>query len=128
MSVLGYSFSNTATSPLSSGASIPNMSCSFTLTGTEDVLIEFSLICSRSAGSAVLALYIDGTLYAPNGGNDNYYSISQGENNMHQGNGSWIVSLASGSHTVEMKSYDALAVASTTFYNRCLIAQKATTA
>lgn len=132
MSFLAYSYSDTATSNQTSGSSIPNMSCSFTLTGSADVAVQFSLLCYRfvgpfagSDGESQLILYVDGNPYQPGGSTDNYVTLAQGENHIHQGNGSWVLSLGAGSHTIEMKWVDIIEAASTTiYYNRYLTVEK----
>ena len=136
--LLGYSFSDTTTSPQdgqaggSAGVLVPDMITTFTLTQSEDVLIKFSTVLNRSlnfsgAGACRFILYIDGVKADTGNVNANFYSLTPA-GTVEQTTAFWVFNLGAGSHTIAVYWNDALAVQTSTFYNRYITVDKLVTA
>lgn len=117
-------FKETATSGLTmlSPTLVPDMTTTFSLSASTDVRIEFAALLTRSGGGRSRFLVkIDGTDYDPINSNQHWYSNDQQENNVQHINLSFVTTLSSGSHTIEVWSSDALVATTTTFWNRALL-------
>lgn len=125
----GSNSTSTVNPHAASQVAIANMSASFTLAATSDIAIDVSVRAWKSGG-AVLTVWLDGSLLGPTTGggsdppNEGYYMVSgsAGERSNLQAAFTYIAySVASGSHTIVIRSEASQNTNSISYGERCVI-------
>jgi hypothetical protein len=124
----GSNSTSTVNPHLAAQTAIANMSAAFTLSGISDVRIDVS-VRAWKAGGAVLSLYLDGALLAPSSGggvdppNEGWYMTTYlAERNNLQCDFTYIAySMASGAHTVVVRSEASTNTTQIVYGERCVL-------
>lgn len=131
--VLAYAFSNTTSGPTADSATdvlVPGLTTSFSLAATTVVSIRFSVRASKNTGYMVLSIYDNGSKLLPTTGGgsapppDGWYlpgQVNGGERQNQQGAFEAIISLASGSHQIDIYHAASANLNNVSWYERCVV-------
>lgn len=123
--IYSHSASTGAGTEETTATQVPDLSITFTLSATSDVIINSNIRLTKASGRTRITVFDSSTLIAPlaEGAFTGWYSNGISENNGQEVNFTTILSLASGSHTIKVMHEAALTTAQVKWLDRHLSIQ-----